>query len=57
MLLLVLETLARIDLKECLCGLVASETFAREILLALAQEGFGGKELMDYFHPGDLVRV
>ena len=57
MLLLVLWDLACVDVEEYFCSLVASKAFAREVLLALSQEGFGGEELMDYFHPGDLVCV
>ena len=56
-LLLILKTLARIDVDECFCCLVVSKAFAREVLLALVQEGFGGKELVDDFHLGDLICV
>ena len=33
----------------------ASEAFTCEVLLAFVEEGFGGEELVYYFHSGDLV--
>ena len=55
MLLAVLGAWACEDVKECFVLVAATEAFACEVLLAFVEEGFGGEELVDYFHSRYLV--
>ena len=55
MLLPILRAWACKDMDICFMFVAAAEAFTCEVLLAFVEEGFGGEELVYYFHSGDLV--
>ena len=55
MLLLILVTLASVDVCECFSYLITTEAFAGLSLLLVREENLGREGLMDNLHSRDLV--